>query len=321
MVPGRPRLSLLLALAFAGATLLSTPAFAEDAGAAFQKGNAAFEDSKYEEALAAYQEAWKVNKSHTLAYMMGRAEMELRKLKEAAEHFAYAKAHFPLTGDPDIGDGLDESIAEVKKHVATVRILSTTKDVTIVVDGVKLDSSALGTNLYFEEGKHTIEASAPGFRSARRPYEWKGGDDEQVTLNLTEEGATPRNPIPGYVMGGVGIVGLVVGGVLVGMAEGKKGDAQKLHDEIGTAQNCVSQAEKCKLLRDTTAAADTFGNGGIASFVFGGLFTAAGAAYVFLPSRKSAVDTKGKPAPTKAETVVAPWVSAQSGGVFVSGSF
>lgn len=321
MQPARPRHSLLFALAFAGASLFAAPAFADDAQAHFDKGNAAFEAEKYDEALTEYQAAWKLTKSHDLAYMLGRTETELGKLREAAEHYTYAKTHFPLAGDDELRKNVDVALADVKTHIATIRLKSTTKGVSITLDGVKVDDSALQSELFLDPGKHVVEASAPGHRSTRRQLDLKAGDDEQVTVNLTPETVSPRNPLPGYVMGGVGLVGIVVGAALVGAAEDKKSEAFRLHDEIGSPEGCAQQAAKCKALRDATSATDTFGNVGVAAFVFGGLFGAAAVGYLLIPSRTSASAAPAPDKPAKTGFTLVPVAGKDTGGLLFSGSF
>lgn len=329
MLTARPRHSLLFALALAAASLIASPALANEAQTQFDKGNAAFEAEKYEDALAAYKAAWKLNKSHDLAFMLGRAEMELGKLKDAAEHLTYALAHFPLSGDQELRENIETSLAQVKKSVATVRIKSQTKDVSVTIDGARVEPATLESEVFLPAGKHTIEATAPGYRPMRRPFDFKGGEDEQVTLNLTPDsvgGGPQRSPIPGFAMVGLGVVGVVVGGVLVGLAEGKKGEAMALHEEIGSAGACQQQAARCQELRDTTAATDGLGNGGIAAMVFGGLFGASGAAYLIVTTRRSG-GAPSAPPPTaplpakKPAMTILPVAGASAGGVILSGSF
>lgn len=317
MPTGRTKLT-LLALALAGASFLAapSPALADDADDLFAKGNAAFEVEKYEEALTSYQAAWKLAKSYELAAIMGQAEMRLGKYRDAAEHFAYSLEHFAADGDAELKKNTETSLVEVKKELATVRLKTTTPDVTITVDGAPLPAASLGKDLFLAQGSHVFEASAPGHRSTRRTMEVKGGEDESIFMNLTpgEDPGTKRSPIPAYVLAGVGVAGIAVGAALVATAEGKKGEALKLHDEIGSAAQCQLQSVKCKALREATAATDALGNGGVAAFVFGGLAGAAAGAYFLLPARKPA-------AGGGARAAVVPVFGPGTAGLVVNGAF
>ena len=315
MQPATIRRSVLCALVIAGA-LLSTPqARAGEADDHFAKGNAAFEAEKYEQALAEYQAAWKLTKVYDLAAIMGQAEMRLEKYKDAAEHFAYALRTFPLSGDEELRKNTEASLAEVKKQIATIRVKAFVKDVTVKVAGAALPAESVGNDVFLAPGKVEIEVSAPGYRSTKKTLELKAGDNQDVNLTLQPDGSGAQSPIPGCILGSVGIVGVVLGGVLVGLAEAKKGEAQKLHDEIGSVTGCQADPVKCKALRDASSSVDGLGNAGVVSFVFGGVAAAAAGLYFVLPARKP------KAAPSKTGVSIAPVVSAGSGGVWVTGSF
>ncbi len=306
-----PSRSLVAAALVIAACLAPAAARAGEADDHFSKGNAAFEAEKYDVALTEYQAAWKVTKVYDLAAIMGQAEMRLGKYKDAAEHFSYALKSFPLSGDEELRKNTEASLTMVKKELATVRVKAFVKEVTITIDGVALDPSQLGVDLYLAPGKAVIEATAPGYRTARKTFEAKAGDNEDITLTLQPDGSSGRSPTPAFVLGGVGLVGIVIGAALVGTAEGKKGEAQKLHDEIGSVDGCKADPVKCKALRDASNTTDALGNGGVAALVFGGLAGVAAGAYLLVPSRKA----------TKAGFTLTPVISAGAGGVLVTGAF
>jgi len=307
---GRPTRSVLLALALAAACL---PAKAAHAGVEdkFAQGTAAFTDGKLEEALKIFQEIWKTTKSYDVALMLAHTERNLEKHRDAAEHYSYAIANFPLTGEAADREEAVKLLAEVKKNIGTVRIRVPVKDAAVKVDGVALDAAQLGQDVFVAKGKVVIEASAPGYQAAKRTMEIKGGESEDVTITLQPEQSAPRSKVPAIVVGGVGLVGIVIGAALVGSAEGKKGEALKLHDELGSAAGCNADPVKCKALRDATASADALGNGGVAAFVLGGLAGAAAAGYMLIPSRK----------PQTGKVALVPVAGPGTGGFLLSGSF
>lgn len=311
MQPATLRRTLLASALLVAACLAPGRASAGEADDHFSKGNAAFEKEKYDVALTEYQAAWKLTKAYDLAAIMGQAEMRLEKYKDAAEHFAYALKNFPLSGDEELRKNTEASLAMVKKELATVRVKAFVKDVAITIDGAALDPSLVGSDVFLAPGKVVIQASAPGYRSEKKTYEAKAGANEDVVLTLQPEGSSGRSATPAYVLGGVGVASVILGAVLVGSAEGKKGEAQKLHDEIGSDAGCKADPTKCKALRDAANTTDALGNAGVAAFVFGGLAGAAAGAYFLIPSRK----------PAKTGVSLTPVVSAGAGGVLVTGTF
>ena len=314
MQPATMRRSVLCAVVLAGAIFSAAPARAGEADDHFAKGNAAFEAEKYEAALTEYQAAWKLTKVYDLAAIMGQAEMRLEKYKDAADHFAYALRTFPLSGDEELRKNTEASLAEVKKQIATIRLKAFVKDVTFTVGGAALPADAAANDIYLDPGKITVEASAPGYRSVQKKLELKAGQSQDVSFTL-EPDSGARSPIPGYVLGGVGVAGVILGAALVGAAEGKKGEAQKLHDEIGSVAGCQANPVKCKALKDASTGADALGNTGVVAFVFGGVAAAAAGLYFVLPARKS------QAAPAKTGVTIVPVVSASSGGALITGSF
>lgn len=332
MRPRRPRRPLLYVLALAGACLLAAPALASEAEDLFAKGNAAYEASDFEGAYQAFLAAWKLSKTYDLAANLGQVEIQLGKHRDAVEHLAYAMGHFPLGGDPDVRQATEEAFAEAKKSVATVRLKVSAKDPVITLDGAALNAEALAGPLYLSEGKHVFDATAPGYRSVKRTVDATAGTDQEVILALVAEPAQARSRTPAFVLGGIGLVGVVLGAAFVGMAEGQKSEAFKLHDEIGSPAGCAGDAVKCKALRDATSGADTFGNAGVAAFVFGGVAGLAAGGYLLLPSRKPpgsppekdkapAKPGPAKPPPAKTGFLITPFAGPSSAGAVVSGSF
>ncbi|MEZ4306589.1 MAG: hypothetical protein R3F14_00865 [Polyangiaceae bacterium] len=317
---GRKRRAFPFALALAGALLQSVPAAADappSAPATFDDGVAAFSDGRLEEALKIFQELWKVGKSYDLAVMLGRTERNMEKHAAAAEHYTYALEHFPRTGEEDLREEVVTELAEVKKNLGTLRVRVPVKDAKVTLNGAVLEASQLGQDLFVPTGKAVIEAEADGYVSARRTVDLKPGDTEDVTITLTpaQAATTARSPVPAFVVGGVGLVGIILGGVLIGTAEGKKSEAIQLHDELGSPEGCAANPTKCQSLRDATAAADAFGNGGVAAFVLGGVAGLAAAGYMLIPSRTS------KAAPRSGKVSLVPVATPTAGGFVLSGSF
>lgn len=315
----------LLALALAGACLRAAPAHAGATEDRFAEGTALFTDGKLEEALKVFQEVWKTTKSYDVALMLAHTERNLGKYRDAAEHYTYAIANYPPTGDADVREEAVGLLAEVKKGVGTVRIRVPVKDASVKVDGAPIDAAALDHEIFLAKGKAVIEASAPGYQTAKRTLEIKGGESEDVTITLQPEQVAPRSKVPAFVIGGVGAAGLIVGFALIGAAEGKKGEAFKLHDELGSDAGCAADPVKCQALRDATGQADALGNGGVAAVVIGVLAGGAAAGYMLFPSRKPApagAPAKEKaPAPAPVKAALLPVIGPNTGGLLLSGSF
>jgi tetratricopeptide (TPR) repeat protein len=311
---GRPSRKLILVLALAGACVHAAPARAAGAEDKFALGTAAFTDGKLDEALKIFQEIWKTNKSYDVAVMLARTERNLEKHRDAADHYAYALANFPLSGEEELREEVKTELADVKKQIGTLRIRVPVKDATVKIGGAAVDAAALAQDIFVNKGKVVIEATAPGYQPEKKTLEVKPGTSEDVIITLQVERITPRSKVPAIVVGGVGFVGIVIGAALVGTSEGAKSEAHRLHDQIqatGGPTACRTPSEDCNKLRDAAANADALGNGGIAAFVLGGLAGAAALGYMLIPTRK----------PQTGKVAILPVAAPSTGGLLVSGSF
>lgn len=155
-----------LVVTIALACSLGGAAFAQDdatrARAAFQRGVAAYKDAKFDEALAAFNEANRIKPNPVVLYNIGQAEAELGKSASAVNHFeAY------LAGAKNIPA---ERRAEVKKEitrlsakVAKLVVESSVAGAKVVVDGTVVGSTPLDKTLALDPGAHRVVVSRSGY--------------------------------------------------------------------------------------------------------------------------------------------------------------
>lgn len=113
--------------------------------------------------------------------------------------------------------------------------------VVIERDGAVVSEAALGVSLPVDPGEHVITTKAPGANAGEQRISIAKGEKKQVVLEvrLAPEAKADKAPPEGaedaeepgsgrriatYVVGGVGVTGLVLGGVMGGLALGKKGE-------------------------------------------------------------------------------------------------
>jgi len=93
-------------------------------------------------------------------------------------------------------------------------------------DGLKISGEVLGEALPIDPGTHEITATAPGYTTDKRTVDVVEGKAVTVELSMVvsvaPEGRSSRRG-GAYVVGGVGLAGLVLGGVTGGLTIGKKG--------------------------------------------------------------------------------------------------
>jgi len=241
--------------------------------------------------------AWGVFKSRApLAALLGECQLRLGEHVEAARHLALSLSFDDL--NPKLREHTATLLDEAKQHVA---ILEVTVDggaadapgVTLLIDGKTAESFPL----YLAPGSHTIEARHSERGEASQTLTLEGGTEGKVNLTLKAGGGGNGDPgngdsaegglplWPGFVLGGVGLVGVGVGVGLMVAAGGKRSDAQSEADSIvGAGESCLNPSAafqaRCADLADQTSSIDSLETGALVGFVAGGALLLGGAGYL-----------------------------------------
>jgi tetratricopeptide (TPR) repeat protein len=307
-------------LAFAGMLTVTAAARAGEADDLFDKGNAAYDAGKYEDALAHFGAAWKLRKTHDLAATMAQAEIKLGRYAEACTHLAYALAHFPLTSKVEVKTRMEGALAEAKKNVATLRLQPSVKGAAIKVDGASLDADGAGdSETFVSVGHHVIEATAPGYQLLSVTLDTKAGTSQDVPLNLMPEEKPTQSVsvVPAIALGSGAVVAVGVGIGLVVASTAKGNEATQLRDAYLAAhgtRSCstlTAALKECNAIGDRLHAQDGLGNAAIGVFAGAGV-AAAGALGYWLYARNAAPQNGVR---------VLPAAGKNGGGLLITGSF
>jgi tetratricopeptide (TPR) repeat protein len=298
------------------------------------EGNKAFKDGKFAEAEKAYQEAFALKRVYDIAGNLAMAEFAQSKHRDAAEHLALAIRLFPVTGEPATREQMQKTFDQCKGHVGTVKVeIATVRGAQVSVDGKVFGEAPLADDLFLDPGSHTISVTAKGYKDASKSVDVQKGVASVVKLDLVllppevvvrngpEQAPPPppRSKKPAIALGAVAVVALGVGGALLGVGAGKKGDAGTLHDQIVGKQNaCVPGAgnfdSRCGDLKSQLDSAYLLQNIGGVSMVVGGAAAIGAVTYLLWPAPRAK-----KEAP-RALTVT-PVTGREQTGLVVSGSF
>lgn len=254
----------------------------------FVDGVAAFERQEYAKAYASLLAAWNVKKHWQIAASLGAAAREVGKPVEAATYFAYYERESPA----DRKEKAKALLAEVAAKVGTVIVTLDPPDAVLLVDGSATEVKS-GEALYLEPGKAHALAAKKGEDAASTEVTLDAGQRKQVELIVKKGGAAERSPVPAYVLGGVGLAGLIAGGVLIGVAVDTASTVQSEAPRDGngnllcrkTPAPGTTTNPACDALRSKAATGSTAGNAGIGLLVGGGVVLAGAAAYLLWPSR------------------------------------
>ncbi len=209
---------------------------------------------------------------------------------------------------------------------------------TVSRDGVELGRAVFGIALPVDPGQHTVVTQAPGGPATSEIVMLAADDKKDVTLKVkgAEPGAAtgpgmvspapppggggagaasppvvPDQPEPrgngqrtaGFVVGGVGAVGLVVGAITGGLTLAKK-------STISSNCNLVTKVCQNSTGQDAVSAAQTTGLVSTVAFIGGGVLLAGGVV-VIVTAPKAGATPKVGAAPAR---LAATWSAGPGGG-------
>jgi hypothetical protein len=324
------RLSIVAAaLAF---SLTASGALADDLARArerFKEGAASQAAGDFARALEAYKEVALVKSSAQVRFNIATCEEKLGDYVRAMGSYRLALTEATKSNSKDIEKAVQQALADLEPRIPMLLVKrgegAGVAEVTL--DGRPLANPSIGVEFPVNPGPHSIAATS----TDRLP--WSGevtlADRDHKTLTLVlklkpapppppppeagkPDGETPDTPPPptgtnkmkvaGFVVGGLGVVGLVVSGVFFGM---RQSAISTLDGECGpTHMSCPASALSTKNSGATDATVST------AMFVTGLGLAAVGGILIGVSSR-----SKPKAPPPEAGLVLTP------GGAALRGTF
>jgi len=321
--------SLTLATSTFGGLTLAPAASAQEPGAELddatrnaaremgREGAIAFREGDFARAQDLLHRAYDLVPAPTIALYEARSLVALGRLVEAAERYEIAKR---TKLDDDASQAFIQSVedagvelGELRPRIPRLTIIiegpEPGAELVVTLDGAIVPAPLLGVPRTVDPGQHLVEASHPGYASAKSKVSVIEGQASEVVLPLVfQESAPPVEAPPdeseglsahealGYASLGVGVLGLGVGVVSGIVMNGHQSDLDaKCVDDVCPA--------------DSVDDLDAFRGARTVSFIgYGVGFVGLGAGVALLLSAPSG------PLSLRAGHLV-PWVSHDSAGV------
>ena len=293
VLASRAALSLIVSL---GLVTLPTPALAQDPAAdssaeALKRAREQFGQAlalqtagDWAGALALLKDVAAIKSTPQVRFNMALCEERLGKLVAALGDYELAAADARAEKADQVAEEVEGRLESLRQRIPkiTVKRGAGAENASVAVDGVSVGDQVVGTPLPTDPGPHTVDAKAPGFKQFRKSVRLAEGQSESVEIVLEAEpapiaggtgGVRPaagRSPVPGYVIGGIGIASLGASGVFFALRAGKISDLDKLCPP--PERQCPSHAQQADIdagKLDTTIANVTLAVGVAA--VAGGL--------------------------------------------------
>lgn len=275
----------LMAWAGVARAQASDPAAAE---ALFREGRAAAEKKNYELACQKFHESHRLDPAPGTVLNIADCEEKLGHVATAWTLYQEVMQKFPARDERYTIAQERVTALEPRIPKLAIRLASGAPAESVVRrDGVELKSASLDTPLPVDPGKHEIVVEAPGRAKSSVTLEIAEGETKRVTVSPgavssqsdkrgVKASTSSGGKTAGYVLGGIGIVGIGIGTVTGLMVLSKKSTV----DDNCNAQKVCNQTGK-----DAADSGKTLGTISGASFILGAVALGAGA-YLVLSSKE-----------------------------------
>jgi hypothetical protein len=309
------------------ALVLAAPAAAQDdvaaAKALFDDGLRKMQANNYERGCPALRESYRLDPRPGTLFTLAECEAKRGKTATAVAHYGnYMKIYEGLPEGAQLKQGDRYKIAAEQKmmllpYVPELKLIlppDAPPGTVVKRDNLVLRDASLGVALPVDPGTYVITTQAPGGPVTEQRIIIASSDRNEVILKVappSKQGTGPQHPPPAtvepgsngrrtaaFVIGGLGLAGLAVGGVMGGLTLAKKGELDDYNCNHDTQQCDPGGAE-------VAGSAQTLGLVSTIGFAAG--FAAVGVSAVLLLTAPSQPSNQGT---TTRKTQSGSWVSA-----------
>ncbi len=215
------------------------PAAAEEL---FRQGRVASEQQDFNTACAKFRESNRLDPAVGTVFNIADCEEKLGRLATSWTLFQEVVQRLPPADNRRAIAEQRASKLEPRVPKLSIRLAHSDRtDVTVRRDGVSLGTASLDTSLPVDPGDHVVIVEAPGTRAAEFHARVAEGEHAVIDVTIgdplpaTEQGGVGTSANPGalgatpgpnhtaaYVVGGVGVVGLVTGAIAGALVLSKK---------------------------------------------------------------------------------------------------
>lgn len=319
----RPRILFASTFAVAVTLLSARPALASDEAAA----EALFNDAKklaaagrYAEACPKFAESNRLDRGAGTLIHLADCYEKNKQTASAWATFKDAANAAQALGRADWQKLATDRAANLEPKLAklTIKVQDPADKIEVTRDGTPTSSASWGTALPVDAGTHKIHASAPGRKAFDASVDVKAdGQSVEVVVPRLEGGGDSGSGAAGggssqktigFVVAGIGVVGLGVGAITGLMAIGKNNDAKEL---CPTGGKCASQEGV-----DANDSAKSLGTVSTIGFVVGGVAVATGVVLVLTAPKSSEAG-----ATARRSIRIAPAAGPTGAGFALTGAF
>lgn len=177
--------------------LVAAPAAAQDAREQarenFNAGVASFEANNFEQALASFQEAYRLAPHPSVRVNMANCYERLNRPLEAIFHFERFLSE-ATDAQPAQRREVQQALDGLRARVGEVTLRIAPDGALVRIDESEVRRAPIMSSIRMVSGSHVVEVRAEGYRSVRREFVVEGGQPAEIAIRL-ERGEDP-DPAP-----------------------------------------------------------------------------------------------------------------------------
>ncbi len=300
-------------------TLASASAHAEGdkqavAESLYQAGMKLMTDGKDSEACPKLVESQRLDPASGTQLALAKCFDKTGKTASAWARYKDIAFAFKKAGNAAGEKAANDKADELEKKLSRLQINAAGDAPGLVIrrDNEEVGKAVLGTPIAVDPGPHVIEATAPGYQVWQTTVTL-GKENDTQTVNIPALTAVPTKTSSlrtvSYVVGGVGVAGLVVGGIFGGLAASAKSTLET---------ECPGNVCPAGQPTDDLAGAKSKALISTLGIAVGGAALATGVVLFLVSGGKSAPHDEAKPEPKAA---FVPVFGPQGGGFSFTRSF
>ncbi len=200
----------------------------EDARTLFQRGEVAYAQGDYEDAITFWSRAYQLDARPLLQWNLSQANERLGRVIEAAEALELYLAHAD-PGDVHQADARAR-LGSLRERIAATAILvrGGPEGASLAVDGEDRGRLPRPDPLQVTPGTHEVVVTAPGRETFRATVSVPAGNQVELAVVMAGPagaGGSSEFPVAGVILMSVGGAAAIAGAVMGGVALGQAGSA------------------------------------------------------------------------------------------------
>lgn len=166
----------------------------DDVERLYREGRAARDRGELTLALELLERAWAIRKTHDGAASLAQVEYELGRIRDAAEHLAYACEHLPAAADPERVRRLLTALEKIKQKIVTIALTVEPSTAEVTLEGRSYGPAlTLPKELFATPGSVSLAVNLEGYEPWTTTFQGRAGDRKTFRIQLRKSSSAPAD--------------------------------------------------------------------------------------------------------------------------------